>query len=101
MAKVFAVVHNDDELELLSWSSASRFLREGNAFTDERFIYICTTEEYKQGGLFSKHYDPDDWLYVVHTESEKKAITMIHEALKRHFGGKTFDMISSPNSERY
>ncbi len=99
MAKIFAVVKNEkDELELVAWSSAKTFFEEGNSFTDDRFIYIAATDDYKKEGLFrepKEHVDPDApvcSLRITETTESINAYNMVHYALKKHFRGKVFDV---------
>ncbi|MFV8387269.1 hypothetical protein ACNO5E_24515 [Vibrio parahaemolyticus] len=99
MAKVFAVIKNNaGEFELLSRPSKARFESE-YGWCDARFLSIGTTDDYKTG-MFNEPeaFTPIDAPFVgyqkiriVQDEERVNASNMIHEALKTHFKGKTFN----------
>ncbi len=90
MAKVFAVVKSQQgDLELLSWASAAQFMKEGNSFLDERFIYVATTDDHKNMGMFQcGHENPDKakgHFGVALSREQLKAHKMMCDAFKSHF----------------
>lgn len=87
MAKVFAVVEDtDSSVQLLSWPSAAAFLRSGESFLDDKFIYIATTDDYKKEGLFSAPMREEDKDFIVKTSEIKfKAHNIMNQAFVAHF----------------
>lgn len=80
MAKLFAVIHENNELKLLQWPSSACFVREGNSFTDERFICIATNRDLKDGLYQHEMVEPD--LYIKKSNIEIEAYNMIVKAFR-------------------
>ncbi|UTZ44568.1 hypothetical protein [Vibrio campbellii] len=90
MAKVFAVTNENGALTLHTWSSAAAFGKDGNSFLDERFIAIATTNDYRDG-MYNELVEQGNVWGIVYTQEQRDAKNMLHEALKAHFKGQTFE----------
>ncbi|MUK37575.1 hypothetical protein GNP82_08425 [Aliivibrio fischeri] len=96
MAKVFAVIKEQDGLKLREWSSRAVFSKT-ESFLDSKWIYIASTSDYKDLGLFN---EPEETMeskssiashkcfpsfFVVKTNDEIEAHNMLYRAFKKHF----------------
>jgi hypothetical protein len=90
MAKVFAVIKEGDKLTLKTWPSASAMHKDGFSFFDEQFIATASTSDYKDG-MYNEPVEQPVGFGVVHSDDRLAALNMLHEALKAHFKGKTFE----------
>lgn len=80
MARVFGVVFENQELKLLQWASSTSFIREGNSFTDDRFICLATHRDFKDGLYQDEIVEPS--LYIKQSDVEVEAYNMIVKAFR-------------------
>ena len=90
MAKIFAVIINDcGTLELLSWTSAAEFTRQGCSFLDEKYICICNTNDHLEYRLFKDpHENPESgkgYFGVILDDERLNANHIMCNAFKEHY----------------
>ncbi len=101
MAKIFAVKKLETgELTVVSWSSATAFINAGYTFIDNPFICLSSTSDYKDEGMYGEELEyisPEtpmrngERFRVAYTKEHVDAHNLLHNALKHHFKGKTFE----------
>lgn len=96
MAKVFATYLKNDTVILEEWSSAKAF-QENESWTDEKFLNIATSDDFKGKAsfplspLYSEKLEPEpvteqnsNGFNVIHTEQEIEAHNLMVEARNKY-----------------
>ena len=100
MAKIFATYLKDNEVVLETWSSAKAF-EKSEQWTDNKFILIASTDDFKGKASFpldpmytDKLIEPDSDLKsngfnITHTENERTAHNLLVEVRNKYLNIKS------------
>jgi hypothetical protein len=91
MAKVFAVILEDQDLVLKTWSSAKLF-NKTESWLDDKFICIATSDDFKGNNSFPPRGVFDDEIiegevsFFIRTQNEIAAHNIMHDARNNYMG---------------